>query len=323
MRRSEPGRAGGGHHPQPRVPAGEGERAAVGRPRRPRVARPGADHADELRGRRRVDRDLAREPVDRRPRRRHQAAVGRDGGIPQLVPGVGGHEALAGEVGVGRQQADPLLERRGVGGLVAQQAAAEPVRGGRRARDGVAAAAVGAGEEEVRRLARGRDPARERRQRLGDRLDRGELPAVRADLRDEHGAAAVWQRARDPPAPAVQHVRAVAERDPEARAVTRRRQPRVDRASVGRVVRQLGPARAVGRHPAQVREAAVDDRVAAAGAAPASAATVTTRTAARLTPVDTRAGPGRFGTTPPRSATSSSAARRRSTRPRSRWAPAR
>ena len=154
MRRSEPGAAGGGHHPQPAVPAGERERAAVGRPRRRVVARPGADDAHELRGRRRVDRDLARDPVDGRPRRRHQAAVGRHGGIPQLVPGIGGHQALAGEVGVGRQQADPLLERRLVGGLVAQQAAAEPVGRDRRARDGVAAAAVGAGEEQVRRQAR-------------------------------------------------------------------------------------------------------------------------------------------------------------------------
>ena len=84
--------------------------------------------------------------------------------------------------------------------LVAQQATAEPVRRGRRARHGLAAAAVGAGDEQVRDLVRGRGPARIGRQRLGDRLDRRDLPAVGADLRHEHGAAAVRERPRHPPA---------------------------------------------------------------------------------------------------------------------------
>ena len=233
MRRSEPGRAGGGHDPQPAVAAGERERAAVGRPRRARVARPGADDADELRGRRRVDRDLAREAVDRRPRRRHQAcrrARRRDPTARargRRPPGARRGSRCWSPAGrSAARTARRRRPRRAAGGrraswsrAVERATVSRPLPSARaRNRYGVWRA--------------GRDPARERRQRLGDRLDRRELPAVGADLRRRARrrrcaaagprAAGPCRRARRPRLP---------NGDAEARAVARRRQPRVDRAA--------------------------------------------------------------------------------------------
>jgi hypothetical protein len=109
MRRSEPGRPGGANDPEPRLAAGKRDRAAVGRPSGLRVGRSGGQDAHQPRGRGRVERYLTLEPVDSRSRRGHEAAIRRHGGIPQVPPGLGGHEPLAGEVGVGSQQADLLL----------------------------------------------------------------------------------------------------------------------------------------------------------------------------------------------------------------------
>ena len=288
MRRSEPGAPVADATHSPPSPRANAIERPSGDHVGPGVARPGADDADELRGRRRVDRDVARGAVDGRPRHRHQAAVGRDGGIPQLVPGVGGHQALAGEVGVGHQQADLLLERRLVGGVVAQQAAAEPVGRDRRARATVSRPLPSARARNRYGIACG----------VGGPPGKGVIVSMIVSIVaicppsglmcvTSTAPAAVRVRARHPPALGVEHVGLVAVGHAEARAVARRRQPRVDRAGLGAVARELGLAGAVGRDAAEVREAAIEDRVRARRRRRGRARTAATR-AARAMPVITR-----------------------------------
>ena len=194
---------------------------------------------------------------------RGERAVGREGRVEQVLRRVARDVALALEVDVGHQQAEarPRTGRRRPVSVRTSRGPSQPMSITTRA---VASRPLPSpfmtNMYGTKLEGRGAGRAARRCRRDSEEIDRGDLRAARGDLGD-HSMPPRWQLVGDAPALAVEHVGEGGVDDRQPRPVGAGGHPRVQRPPRLAVGRQPVLAAAVRRGLADVRPAAVHQRV--------------------------------------------------------------